>query len=305
MIASHRLIRRRGFSLIELVVVIGILGLLLSISMPAIQSAREAALRAHCANQLRQLGLGIQGHVSRLGRLPSNGGDKNDSLIANATGMMVPIGTHDLNIGTHFRWGVGRPGARPQEQSGCWAYAILPDVEQSEAYQSLAVESAGPTFLCPSRSRGGDVLVPDDDANGRYEAADRRWAKTDYAGNSLVIANRPAAMSTTEVSDGLSNTIGLGEKAFDPLVQTPSSWYWDEPIFSGGSRGTSRSGLLLHVDGVGIEYKHHWGSAHPAGVQFSILDGSVRTVSRQMDWKVFRSSLSPRGGEVEALSSHP
>jgi prepilin-type N-terminal cleavage/methylation domain-containing protein len=294
-----------GFSLIELIVSIGIVGLLLSLSMPAIQSAREAARSLQCANQLRQLSLGIQNHVSRLGRLPGNGGDQDDSLIANAAGTLVPIGTHDLNLGVYFRWGVGRPGARPQDQPGCWAYAILPDIEQSAVYQSVSVESAGPMFLCPSRSRGGEVMVPSDDANGRYEAADRKWAKTDFASNSLVIANRPVAMSTAEITDGLSHTIALGEKAFDPMVQTPSSWYWDEPIFSGGSRGTSRSGLLLHVDGVGIEYKHHWGSAHPAGVHFTMFDGSVQMVTRLIDWKVFRSSLSPRGGEVEVLGMLP
>ncbi len=295
---------RCAFTLIELLVVISIIGLLVSLAMPAIQSAREAARAMECSNHVRQLALAIQNHESRLKRIPSNGGDRDDSLVRDAAGSLVPIRTNDLQISQLFRWGVGKPGSAPQDQPGSWTYAILPDIEQPSAYETVAVESAGPLFSCPSRSRGG-VVIPSDDANGKYEAAGRAWAKTDYAGNGLTFPNRPNALALREITDGLSHTIALGEKSFDPNVQTPSSWYWDEPIFSGGSRGTVRAGLLIQPDQVGIEYKNFWGSAHSGFAVFSMFDGSTHRITQQADWKLFRASLSPTGGEVESFSSNP
>src|SRR5262249_30374322 len=55
--------------------------------------------------------------------------------------------------------------------------------------------------------------------------------------------NRPVCNNTGLFSDGLSNTILLGEKAFNPAVETPTSWYWDEPFFIGGAKGAPRGGV--------------------------------------------------------------
>ncbi len=286
-----------GVTLIELMVVLSILGLLVSLLLPAVQEMRESVRRLQCANQLRQLALGMMHHESRLRRLPGNGGWDDDSLVENVDGELVPIRTHDLQIDSVFRWGVGRPGARPQEQPGSWAYAILPDIEQGAAYRSIQVEQAGPLFRCPSRSRAAPQ-VPVDDENGRYESAGRVWAKTDYAANVSVCPNRPDALSLAEITDGLSQTLLLGEKAFDPTVQVATSWYWDEPIFSGGSKGTGRVGLLIQPDRAGIEYKENWGSPHRGVANFSLVDSATRSLSREIDWQVLRALLSPAGGEV-------
>ena len=209
---------RVEFTLIELLVYFAILALLVSLLSGAVQNARESTRRMQCMNQQRQHGLGIQMHISKLGFIPSNGGYDGKSTAKSPSGVQVAIGTFVVLSGEQLWLGVGQPGASPTLQTGSWAYAILPSLEQHEAYDLVQVESAGPLFNCLSRSRE-KPLVPVADIYGIYTAAGRAWAKTDYAGNSFVIQKRPLAMRPSAIADGMSQTLATGEKAFDPLYR--------------------------------------------------------------------------------------
>ena len=293
---------RQAFTLIELLVVISIISLLISLLLPAVQGAREAARRMQCSNHLRQLGLAIQHHVTVYACVPGNGGYTDESRIKSTTGEMVQISTDDLHAQMFFHWGVGMPGKLPAKQPGSWAYAILPFVEQESAYDKVDFRSSQPIYLCPSRDRPQPQPTIDDE-NGRYVSGGWAWTKMDYCGNARVMLNYPRVLNLSSVTDGLSQTYAAGEKAFDPSIHKDTSWYWDEPIFSGGSKGTARAGLGIFRDGINITFRENWGSAHPSGAHFVILDGSTHMVDQSIDWRVMRALLTPNGREAESADA--
>src|SRR6187399_873003 len=93
---SHHPIRR-AFTLVELLVVIAIIGILVALLLPAVQAAREAARRTQCANNLKQLALGLHNYHSSFRKFP--------------IGQVVRIDEH-----VYPRW--------------CWFYGVLPFVEE-------------------------------------------------------------------------------------------------------------------------------------------------------------------------------
>jgi prepilin-type processing-associated H-X9-DG protein len=192
--------------LIELLVVIAIIAVLIALLLPAVQSAREAARRAQCVNNLKQLGLAVHNYVSQVGSFPA-------SLVPNST---------VLDAGSWLDY-------------ASWAAAILPHLEQSSLYNSLnfsifldhranttAAYTQVATLLCPSESitqRPGSPLGTLNYAsNFGGPAPIRQWTGI------LVPAPYPKDPFTTwvngnnayfgfaSVTDGTSNTAMFSEK---------------------------------------------------------------------------------------------
>ena len=89
-------------------------------------------------------------------------------------------------------------------------------------------------------------------------------------GSDLRFPGLPDVRRPAEINDGLSQTIAVGEKAYTAREQLPASWYWDEPLFVGGSDSTVRDGSRLVRDGS-WEYRKNWGSAHLRSTPFVAL----------------------------------
>ncbi len=295
--ASHSPLRS-GFTLLELLVVVAIIAVLIGLLLPAVQKVRDAAARMSCGNNLHQIGLAVQMHHDTFGVFPSNGGWDGQQTILDTSGQPFVPFTSGLQAGTLRWWGVGEPGCTPQNQLGSWAYAILPFVEQHNLYQTCQWTVALPLYVCPSRRQARPEPVVAQDAYGRYNGGGWTWGKIDYAANLDAIHDRPTCLCIAQFTDGTSQTILVGEKAFDPTVETPTSWYWDEPFFLGGSQGTARIGVQILQDHAGIPFKFNWGSAHSSGAQFLFADGSVHLLSYATSWATVSALLTSDQGEV-------
>jgi len=263
--------RRRGFTLLELLVVVGIIAVLLAMLVPAVQKLREVANRTRCVNNLHQIGLAMSNHFGTHQCFPTNGGFNNNPQF-NLASSVGAFGS--------YMWGMGDPSQGPKNQTGSWAYALLPYMEENSAFSApgQAFGAALPLYLCPSRARNpGSQSVPDADplwTGWVYTHADNSgralndWAKTDYAGNYLMMPNRGVGdlryyydpstnqqllppypslggarnypITPADIKDGAANTIVVGEKSLAVDAYNTGGWYWDEPIFAGGSGGTAR-----------------------------------------------------------------
>ena len=218
---------RRGFTAVEILVVMAILAVLIGIITPAINSARESAQRAKCSSNLMQIGHAVHNHENTFRRFPTGG------------------------WGTLWNGHADRPNNR--QQPGGWAYNLLPFLDQKQTHLlgPAAVQTKLAIYNCPSRRRADtlhrqDPLVtyadlaptPSEVARGDY-AANLGWViqngaidntpkggPANLAGEATYPWNPPAAFNgiifeRSEIDDGdiprgRSNVYLVGEKTLDP-----------------------------------------------------------------------------------------
>jgi type II secretory pathway pseudopilin PulG len=291
---------RGALSAIELLVVVGILAILVGILLPAVQYARESANRTQCANNLKQIGLAFLNYHQVNGFLPTNGGFP-------PTGQSFNLET--IQPGESYDWGFGNPARGGVDQPGSWAYSVLPYVEQETTYQQADYSAPLKVCLCPTRGRQSSQVAPAADpgpvfAGWTYFTAGRNpWAKTDYAVNAAVVPSRGKVMTLVRIADGTSKTILAGEKSMDPRAYNTGGWGWDEPVFCGGSSGTSRSGTKVNRDRPGVDFEYNWGTPHADVCLFLFADGGVRPVTTRIPTSTMHALLTPNGGEIVNLAA--
>ncbi|NLF10095.1 MAG: DUF1559 domain-containing protein [Pirellulaceae bacterium] len=301
----------RGFTLVELLVVITIIGILIALLLPAVQAAREAARRVQCTNNLKQIALAMIGHEEQHRFFPSGGWGY--------------LWTGDPDRGTG------------KDQPGGWTFAILPFLEQQAVYDLgsdsdsntiSAVQRSGAftrdqtplsVFNCPTRRAA--VIYPRP-GNRLYYNSDRtsRAAAIDYAANAgslgALDANSCTPGPTTiaaagsfaypsqdatgmlfprsqvtmaSISDGTSHTYLAGEKFLSPdNYLNGLDPYDDHGIYEGYSPDTVRccthdpaNSIAMNPmqDAPGLMWYPVFGSAHAAGFHMAFCDGSVNSIS--------------------------
>jgi prepilin-type N-terminal cleavage/methylation domain-containing protein/prepilin-type processing-associated H-X9-DG protein len=314
---SRQVATDRGFTLVELLVVIAIIGILIGLLLPAINAARESGRRAHCANNLRQIGLALHAYHDANNILPSNTSydDPSDDP--------------------------KNPVADPKRETGVsWIIRILPQLEENSLSKQFepamtgffqgnaglmnprcraALKTQVKTLHCPSDS--SSLVI----STNQYELEGIEVALGNYKGSigddqiggtsSVHQGSMPDCHRTRncngfywrneylnpinfkKVTDGLSHTFIVGE-------DVPAQNWHSCPFFSNGVYDTC--GAPLNYFPSPPTPDEWWNvmtfrSLHPGGVNFCMADGSVSFVSELIDYKLYRALSTKAGGELAAL----
>jgi hypothetical protein len=292
-------------TLVELLVVIAVIGILMALLLPAVQWAREAARRAQCSSQLKQLGLAVHMYHDIFGVMP-------------------------ISIGP---WQQG-PRPAPQRNGKGWIVGVLPQLEQQGLYDDFVPCFRGDFFTgyglrtvacrdmlrqrlsvleCPSdpsiqqTSRDQFELVGIESALTSYKGVigDSRLEDSIHSGSvpdchmhggcnglfSRVSYQQPYRLA--DVLDGLSNTFMIGE---DVAEQNHHS----AAYYANGDWGSCHGPLNYFVrPPTPLDWPNvmTFRSRHPGGAHFGFADAAVRFVHEDIDHNLYRALSTRRGGE--------
>lgn len=288
--------RTFGFTLVELLVVIAVIGILIALLLPAVQAAREAARRISCSNNLKQIGLALLNYHDTHRALPSGISWPNRMFWS---GQMLPFieqqAVHD-RIDLSLDWDVP------------------PNSTMLSAYMNV--------FRCPSATTPRSLTVVGivDRVPSDYNACTSGLIKRESGPAPL--AGRPDAdglffvnsgVGLHEIVDGTSATVVVGEVMFlyKPsgadhfgLQQFLDHWYIGTPEGAGNEVSESMSSTACRVNAwrdptlFVDERELAYGSQHPGGAQVVLADGHCTFISETIDASVWSGLGTRSNGEI-------
>jgi prepilin-type N-terminal cleavage/methylation domain-containing protein/prepilin-type processing-associated H-X9-DG protein len=299
---------RHGFTLIELLVVIAIIGVLIALLLPAVQAAREAARRAQCSNNLKQLALAANNYLTANDTLPM--------------GMGIQVSARSPASGLWTNQSCFVPLMLYAEQvvlfnAVNWSVNIFD-------YENTTISGIGiSTLWCPSDmgtdrpQNVGFVLTslnpPMPMRYVSYGANAGTWFTSQFAGpaglnnmNGVIYSKSSIRMS--EISDGTSNTIAFGEHAHSAMaVGDQPNWHW----WTSGNYGDTEftafwpinpTKRIPNLGGMSANaYIESASSMHPGGANFAFMDGSVHFLKESID--CWQNVVSNNGWPVGVTQS--
>jgi prepilin-type N-terminal cleavage/methylation domain-containing protein/prepilin-type processing-associated H-X9-DG protein len=309
---------RRGFTLIELIVVIAIIAVLIGLLLPAVQKVREAAARSRCANNLKQMGLALHNYHGTMGSFPPGTSTteapptgyhpywswmalmmqfyEQDNLYAQADAW-----AHQGTIADNYWWPFGE----------FWSPPYTP--------ANPALGTMMKLFVCPLDPRQEIVGTFDFSGDGKDMTKVAFTGYLGVAGNSGAFAgDRSGVLAVNirrrivDIADGTSNTLMVGERP-------PSFDLWFGWWFAGAGYDTSGTGDVVlgvreyaYASALGcspskVAYQpgvwnnpcdqvHFW-SFHSGGGNFLMCDGSVRFLTYSYD-SIISAMSTVDGGEI-------
>jgi hypothetical protein len=277
-----------------LLVVIAIIAILIGLLLPAVQKVREAAARIKCANNLKQLALGMHNHHDALGVLPW--GRSKGAIDSPSWAVLILPYIEQQNIWNQFLNPVINGTTYPLITRGTNPRVTLNNLVRSQFRAEGTMKVPVSVFNCPSRQPGrvsvtfthgtsstegicGDYAVNEGSGTSLAEGNDGvfRWNGAPGGG-----ASDPSVGTTLlQITDGTSNTFLLGEKHVQATELT--QWQQDGCIYNSenwdvaGRKAGTAFPLAL---GPNDTYLAQFGSWHTAGiVQFAFADGGVRGIT--------------------------
>lgn len=304
-------VARRGFSLVELLVVIGVIGVLLCLLLPAVQRVRETAARAACANNLRQLGTALHHYHDVFGTLPP------DMIVRDYNG---PGGHHTYALQ--------------------WPALILPYIEQGPVFQQMleayritwepwlnpphtGLATVVRSFVCPSDARLSQPITDDVRLTAAYASyvgvSGSVMADGAMGGRQSGDIWLSGGIRIADITDGTSTTLLAGESP--PLgFHLLGCWYSNSSPSTGwgphdrGYGGAMTMSAYWPKDtsecsgpfqfGPGslqnpCDSNHFW-SLHSGGANFVFCDGSVHFLAYSAA-PLMPALASRAGGEAVAV----